>query len=58
MKYGGGMDSLDYKLTIFHDLCGKADIPRDIYMLKHFQQCSVKMPWIIFTTMLIIRVSH
>ena len=31
MKYGGAMDSFDHKLTIFHDLCGKADIPRDTY---------------------------
>lgn len=25
------MDSFNHKLTIFNDLCGKADIPRDIY---------------------------
>jgi hypothetical protein len=31
MKYCGSIDSFDHKLTIFHDLCGKADIPRDTY---------------------------
>jgi hypothetical protein len=31
MKYGGAMDSFSHKLTVFHDLCGKADVPRDIY---------------------------
>ena len=25
------MDSFSHKLTVFHDLCGKADVPRDIY---------------------------
>jgi hypothetical protein len=31
LKYGGAMDSFHHKLMIFRDLCGKADIPRDIY---------------------------
>jgi hypothetical protein len=31
MKYGGAMDSFNHKLTIFHDLCGKADIKGHIH---------------------------
>jgi Reverse transcriptase (RNA-dependent DNA polymerase) len=29
IKYGGEGDNFDFKLTIFHDMCGRADVPEE-----------------------------
>jgi len=31
-KYGGTNKSLDYKLTIFYDICNQADVPQEAYL--------------------------
>ena len=31
-KYGGSVDSFDFKLTIFYDLCTKASITQGTYL--------------------------
>ena len=28
-KYNGENDNFDFKLTIFHNFCGKADVPQE-----------------------------
>ena len=31
-KYGGINESLNYKLTIFYDICNRADVPQKAYL--------------------------
>jgi hypothetical protein len=31
LKYSGSKDSLTYKLTIFHDIYSRADVPAAVY---------------------------
>jgi len=44
-KYSGENDNFDFKLVIFHDLCGRADIPNNIKpkaypsMLRGLAEC-------------------